>query len=203
LERAVQRALRGGGGGGGDELALKALRALASSGNAALAAKLASHAPGLVALLQAPGASADAQTEVLGVLAAAFDTATGACCADADAVAGQAAAIAGGKSAAAECWDAALASTRAVRAVAACLASPIGDDALLEAVALIGSIAGRPAMAKQLAESGAVRFGVCALHCFCIKARASCVTATNKSCNAPLFVNLYPPLCSCPRWSCS
>lgn len=183
LGALVDRALLGGG----DALALKLLRNLASAGGAGVAARLVPHVPRLAARLRASDhhrgaavlAAADVRSEALGVLAAVCSAvplpaadegaAAAATAADNDHDDGTKATDGGAEAAAA--WRSALPQIggAVLDAVGSQLGGvsgstvgaevpPLEDDALLEAVGVIGGLAGHAHVAEDLASSGLVRF---------------------------------------------
>ncbi|KAF6257067.1 kinesin-associated protein-domain-containing protein [Scenedesmus sp. NREL 46B-D3] len=136
LERLLARSLAAS-----DELAWKLLRNLAGSGAGAVAGRLLVHARGMVALLQSPTTGPELFVEVLGTLAAACDALSSS-------------SQDGGSSSGGSLGQL-LPVDELLRLLQACFVpGALEDDALLEAVVLLGALAGRPELDEPLASCG-------------------------------------------------
>ncbi|WIA24018.1 hypothetical protein OEZ85_013641 [Tetradesmus obliquus] len=134
LERLLRRSLAAA-----DELAWKLLRNLATSGEQEVAARLLAHARGMTALLQAPSTGPELFVEVLGTLAAACDALSNASSGDSS------------SSSLAQL----LPIDELLRLLQACfMPGALEEDALLEAVVLLGALAGQPEFDEPLASCG-------------------------------------------------
>uniref|UniRef100_A0A383VI43 Uncharacterized protein n=1 Tax=Tetradesmus obliquus TaxID=3088 RepID=A0A383VI43_TETOB len=134
LERLLRRSLAAA-----DELAWKLLRNLATSGEQEVAARLLAHARGMTALLQTPSTGPELFVEALGTLAAACDALSNASSGDSS------------SSSLAQL----LPIDELLRLLQACfMPGALEEDALLEAVVLLGALAGQPEFDEPLASCG-------------------------------------------------
>ncbi|WIA44518.1 hypothetical protein OEZ86_007257 [Tetradesmus obliquus] len=134
LERLLRRSLAAA-----DELAWKLLRNLATSGEQEVAARLLAHARGMTALLQAPSTGPELFVEVLGTLAAACDALS----------------IASSGDSSSSSLAQLLPIDELLRLLQACfMPGALEEDALLEAVVLLGALAGQPEFDEALASCG-------------------------------------------------
>ena len=136
---------------GGDELAFKLLHRLSVTGGAEVAIRAAPRVPYIVAALQRGAMEPDAVLEAMGTLAAVLSAVpVGPASTETNGGASLPAA------APSPTWSTLLVGCDIFDMLAACMSAAIQEDLLLQAINLVGALAGHAPLASQLSESGLV-----------------------------------------------